>query len=201
MSSQLALDAVHQLASGRPVLQQEVMESIAADSASAAAIPPSSDAEARPLSPEHREMPHAEEVHAHAFGNLFGDDDSDSSTTGSMSQPPAPVAELDSDATLSDDEDGWVPEARPGSERDRADSIYLHESLRPDSMPAMLPADERAAEAAALSADESDDGTLSFMSDGSMPALVPADSRRRLGFRVSFRVRVIERARFRVSQI
>ena len=180
MSSHLALDAVHQLASS-PVLQQEVMESIAADSASAAAIPPSSDAEARPLSPEHREMPHAEEVHAHAFGNLFGDDDSDSSTTGSMSQPPAPVAELDSDATLSDDEDGWVPEARPGSERDRADSIYLHESLRPDSMPAVLPAGERAGEAAALSADESDDGTLSFLSDGSMPALVPADSRRRLG--------------------
>ena len=44
-------------------------------------------------------------------------------------------------------------------------------------MPAVLPADERAAEAEALSADESDDGTLSFMSDGSMPALVPADSR------------------------
>ena len=180
MSSHLALDAVHQLASSPPVLQQEVMDSISADSTSAAAITPSSDAEARPLSPD-REMPHAEEVHAHAFGNLFGDDDSDSSTTGSMSQPPAPVAELDSDATLSDDEDGWVPEARPGSERDRPDSIYLHESLRPDSMPAVLPADERAAEAAALSADESDDGTLSFMSDGSMPALVPADSRRRLG--------------------
>jgi len=152
---------------------QHALDSTSGDSTSAAAIPPSSDAEARPLSPEHREMPHAEHremQHAHAFGNLFGDDDSDSSTTGSMSQPPAPAAELDSDATLSDDEDGWVPEAiratsqaRPGSNGD-------------DSMPAVLPADERAAEAAALSADESDDGTLSFMSDGSMPALVPADS-------------------------
>ena len=158
------------MASSQHALDSTSGDSTSGDSTSAAATPPSSDAEARPLSPEHREMPHAEEVHAHAFGNLFGEDDSDSSTTGSMSQPPAPVAELDSDATLSDDEDGWVPEAiratsqaRPGSNGD-------------DSMLVVLPADERAAEAAALSADESDDGTLSFMSDGSMPALVPADS-------------------------
>ena len=103
-------------------------------SPTAAAHPPSSDAEARgdtvtaehehgetPRPPADGEAPalvelasmtHAEEVHAHVFGNLFGAD-SDSSTTGSMSQPPAPVGDSDSppdsDATLSD-EDGWMPQ-------------------------------------------------------------------------------------------
>ena len=103
-------------------------------SPTAAAHPPSSDAEARgdtvtaehehgetPRPPADGEAPalvelasmtHAEEVHAHVFGNRFGDD-SDSSTTGSMSQPPAPVGDSDyprdSDATLSD-EDGWMPQ-------------------------------------------------------------------------------------------
>lgn len=103
-------------------------------SPTAAAHPPSSDAEARgdtvtaehehgetPRPPADGEAPalvelasmtHAEEVHAHVFGSRFGDD-SDSSTTGSMSQPPAPVGDSDyprdSDATLSD-EDGWMPQ-------------------------------------------------------------------------------------------
>ena len=101
---------------------------------------PSSDAEARvdTITAEHGssadgETPAlVERRHARArdeLGNLFSD--SDSSTTGSMSDTPAPVADtpLDSDATLSD-EDGWMPQLghnEPPVPRD-------------DSMPAMLPA-------------------------------------------------------------
>ena len=130
---------------------------------------PSSDAEARgdTITAEHGssadgETPAlVERRHARArdeLGNLFSD--SDSSTTGSMSDTPAPVADTppDSDATLSDEE-GWMPQLdEPPVPRD-------------DSMPAMLPA-ERAPEAAALSGEYSE-GTIS---ESSLPALVPVDS-------------------------
>ena len=166
--SQNAVEYVGHLGQ-RPMTLQVAPEGLPPAGApdSTSANPPSSDAEARgdPITAEHGETPAlVERRHARArdeLGNLFSDD-SDSSTTGSMSDTPAPVADTppDSDATLSD-EDGWMPQLghnEPPVPRD-------------DSMPAMLPA-ERAPEAAALSGEESE-GTIS---ESSLPALVPVDS-------------------------
>jgi hypothetical protein len=157
----------------------------------AAANLPSSDAEARgdTVPAEHRETPppaggetpalvelasmtHAEEVHAHVFGtnglgNLVGDD-SDSSTTGSMSQPL--VAETpDSDATLSD-EDGWMPQL--GHDEVRVTRTLMSQARPGSDGEDLMSVMQSAPEAASLSGDESE-GSIS---ESSMPALVPADS-------------------------